>query len=250
MKKHRRLRTALLIVLGVLALCMIGVMIYAGDAYAADDAALVAMASTASVTVMETGDGIAFIPAEPAAGFIFYPGGKVEHTAYAPLMQALAEEGVLCVLVEMPLNLAVLDMDAAAGIPGQYPQVSRWYIGGHSLGGAMAASHAAANPENFAGLALLAAYATQPVPASLAVVSITATADAVLNWEQYEACLGNLPATAQQISIPGGNHAQFGSYGPQEGDGTATITPAAQLHATVASLLDMMLSDGAAEAPQ
>ena len=142
----------------------------------------------------------------------------------ALLMRALAEKGVLCVLVDMPLRLAVMDVNAADGIPKKYPQVTRWPIGGHSLGGAMAASYAAAHPEDFSALALLAAYSTKALPDTLAVVSLYGTADKALNWEKYEASRMNLPATAQEIAIPGGNHAQFGSYGAQEGDGEATIS--------------------------
>ncbi len=84
-----------------------------------------------------------------AAGLIFYPGGKVEYTAYQPLMAACAERDILCVLVEMPFNLAVFDINAADGIQEQYPEVGHWYIGGHSLGGSMAASYLSKHTEKF-----------------------------------------------------------------------------------------------------
>lgn len=240
MRKHRKLLAALLIVAGTVTLCIGGVALYASGYYPADDAALAALASTGSVTVLETADGLVFLPDEPVAGFIFYPGGLVDHVAYAPLMRALAEEGVLCVLTDMPLRLAVLDMNAAAGVAEQYPQVTRWSIGGHSLGGAMAASYAAAHPEDFSALALLAAYSTKPLPEELAVVSLYGTADTVLNREQYESNRVNLPAAAQEITLPGGNHAQFGSYGTQKGDGTPAITAEAQRNATVLALLPVL----------
>ena len=181
MRKHRLL-TALLILLGAVALCVGGVAVYAGDYYRADAAALAALASTENVRVQETAEGFAFLPVKAEAGFVFYPGGKVEVAAYAPLMHALAEQGVLCVLVEMPLNLAVLDVNAAEGVAERYPQVSRWYIGGHSLGGAMAASYAADHAQELQGVALLAAYATRPLPESLEVVALCGTADQVLDW--------------------------------------------------------------------
>lgn len=98
-----------------------------------------------------------FLSGEPTAGFIFYPGGKVEHTAYAPLMKRLSDAGVLCVLTEMPFNLAALDMNAAEGIVKAYPQVDRCHIGGHSLGGSLAASYAADHADELAGVVLLAA---------------------------------------------------------------------------------------------
>ena len=243
MKRRHGLLAALMILLGVIGLCVGGVFLYVSDYYPADDAAIAAMTPTEAIDVQETADGLVFLPEAPVAGFIFYPGGLVDHTAYAPLMRALAEEGILCVLVDMPLRLAVMDMNAADGIPEKYPQVTRWSIGGHSLGGAMAASHAAAHPEDFAALALLAAYSTEPLPDTLAVVSLYGTADKVLDWEKYEDARVNLPATAQEIAIPGGNHAQFGSYGAQEGDGTPAITAEAQLNATVDALLPLLTGE-------
>ena len=91
------------------------------------------------VSVTKQNGNWVFAPESPTAGLIFYPGGKVENTAYAPLLHDLAEGGILCVLVKMPCNLAVLGMNAADGIPECFPEVTDWYIGGHSLGGAMAA---------------------------------------------------------------------------------------------------------------
>ncbi|MBQ8554382.1 MAG: alpha/beta hydrolase [Clostridia bacterium] len=241
MKKHRRLLSALLVVIGVIAICAGGVMLYASDYYSPSEDALAALATTETVTVRRTDDGLVFLPAEPAAGFIFYPGGKVEHTAYAPLMRALAEEGILCILTDMPLRLAVLDMDAAAGLSAQYPQVTRWSIGGHSLGGAMAASYAAENPDEFDGLVLLAAYSTAKLPEEgMAVASIYGTEDKVLAMDKYEQYRTNLPVHTVETVIPGGNHAQFGCYGAQSGDGAAAITAQEQIEATVAACLGVL----------
>ena len=72
---------------------------------------------------------IVYGAAEADTGLIFYPGGKVEYKAYEPLMKALASEGVMCVLVEMPFHLAVLDVNAAEGIQEMYPDIKNWYIG-------------------------------------------------------------------------------------------------------------------------
>ena len=116
MRKHRKLLAALLIVIGAVVLCVGGALLYTSSGYPADETALAALSSGDAVTVRETADGLVFLPAEPVAGFIFYPGGLVDHAAYAPLMHALAEEGVLCVLTDMPLHLAVLDMNAADGV--------------------------------------------------------------------------------------------------------------------------------------
>ncbi|MDD5898634.1 MAG: alpha/beta hydrolase [Clostridia bacterium] len=147
----------------------------------------------------QDGNTVAFIPDEAKTGFIFYPGGKVEHTAYAPLMRGLADKGVLCVLVEMPLNLAVLDMNAADEILEMYPHIDNWYIGGHSLGGSMAASHAAKNASIYDGLVLLASYSTADLSsAGLKVISIYGSEDGVLNMKKYVENKANLPASFKE----------------------------------------------------
>ena len=140
----------------------------------------------------------------------------MENTAYAPLLHKLANKGILCVLVKMPCNLAVLDMNAADGIPEDFPEVNSWYIGGHSLGGAMAASYAAKYTDELDGLILLAAYSTAALTNSnLRVYSTYGSEDGVLNREKYEADRSNLPANTTEVVIDGGCHAGFGSYGPR-----------------------------------
>lgn len=234
-------RKGLWIAAAILLTLAIAVAVYAGDYYRAEEAAVAAMAGSDTVTVEQAGNLTVFAPQSPEAGFIFYPGGKVEHTAYAPLLLELAQENILCVLVQMPLNLAVLDMDAAEGIPEKYPEIKSWYIGGHSLGGSMAASYAAENAEGLDGLVLLAAYSTADLKSTdLEVLSIYGSEDRVLNMEKYQQYRPNLPETTWEWVIDGGNHALFGSYGPQEGDGEAAISGEVQLTVTVQNLLELI----------
>ena len=185
------------------------------------------------------GDMTVFEPEDPVAGFIFYPGGKVEYTAYSPLMLALAEQDILCVLLEMPFNLAVLDSSAAEGIPEQYPEIDCWYIGGHSLGGSMAASYAAEHTEDYAGLVLLAAYSTAEIM-NMDVISLYGSEDGVLNREKYLDYRGNLPKSTEEIIIEGGNHAGFGSYGFQDGDGESLISGEDQVEITADALANLI----------
>ena len=215
---------------------------YLSDYYRADAAALEAMASSAEVTV-ETRDGFTlFSPSLPEAGFLFYPGGKVEAAAYAPLMHTLAQKGILCILFEMPGNLAVLDPNAAEGAAQAFPHIQSWYIGGHSLGGSMAATYAGSHSPSLQGLVLLAAYATDDLTDSgLRVLSLYGTEDGVLNREKYEKYRKNLPSDTLEVVIEGGNHAFFGSYGPQEGDGAAAITPEEQTATTAAQIAQFLL---------
>lgn len=217
---------------------------YVGDYYHADAAAQAALVSDNGVTVRRDGDTVAFVPQTPAAGLIFYPGGKVEYTAYAPLLHELAERGVLCVLVKMPCNLAVLDVNAADGIASQYPNIKDWYIGGHSLGGAMAASYAGSHADELDGLVLLAAYSTADLRNSgLRVFTVYGSEDGVLNREKYETDRENLPADTTEWIIDGGCHAGFGAYGAQDGDGVPKITAEEQAEITAEKVAAWMLED-------
>jgi alpha/beta superfamily hydrolase len=138
----------------------------------------------------------------------------------------------------MPANLAVFDVNAADDIGEMYPDIENWYIGGHSLGGAMAAFYVEKHSKNFSGLILLAAYSTADLSDSgLSVVSIYGNRDEVLDRDKYEKCLPNLPDTAEEVVIEGGCHSYFGSYGMQEGDGEPTITREEQMAQTVEAIL-------------
>ncbi len=239
--KRKRYRLILGAIVALVVLACIGFVLYVGSYYRADEMVAQAMAPVDGIFVEKTdGGAIVFSPSEPKAGLIFYPGGKVEHTAYAPLMRACAEQGILCVLVKMPCNLAVLDVNAADGIPERFPEIGSWYIGGHSLGGAMAASYAAHHADELDGLVLLAAYSTEDLTKSgLTVCSIYGSEDGVMNRKKYDANKANLPGNTSELVIEGGCHAGFGSYGPQDGDGTPSISGEEQMARTAERIADI-----------
>ena len=240
MKKGKKIIAA--VVLALLAVLGIGGFVYVSDYYHADDDALKALNLQGDgLQVEQDGAVIWFIPENPAAGIIFYPGGKVEYTAYAPLLRALAEEGILSALVKMPCNLAVLDADAASGLKYKHPEVTSWYMAGHSLGGAMAANHAAKHADWYDGVILLASYSTKDLnDTGLRVLSVYGSEDGVMNRESYEKYRNNLPADSTEVVLPGGNHAQFDSYGPQEGDGRPTISKEEQIRGTTEAVMEWL----------
>ena len=234
----KRIRIILSVCLAVLLVFGVGGYAYVSDYYHADEMAMAAMAyQTDSVQAELDGNVTWFVPENPTAGLIFYPGGKVEYTAYAPLLRACAENGILCALVRMPSNLAVLDANAADGLRQEHPEITTWYIAGHSLGGAMAAGYAAAHEKDFDGLILLAAYSTKDLTGTpLRVLSVYGSEDGVLDRESYEKNCANLPADTTEVVLDGGCHAQFGSYGPQDGDGIPTISGEEQVRQTVEAI--------------
>lgn len=240
--KHSMKFKVFVIIICVLAAFTLAGLVYVNDYYHGDETALEALQEGGLISVDQTvRDRIVFLPEDPKAGLIFYPGGKVEYTAYAPLLRELAEAGVLCVLVKMPCNLAVLDINAADGIQEDFPEVTEWYIGGHSLGGSMAAAYVAKHTDDYKGLILFAAYGTEDLSGSgLQVISLYGSMDGVLNMEKYEENRENLPEDTLEYVIEGGNHAQFGCYGSQKGDGTSTVSAEEQREEAVRLITEAM----------
>src|SRR5512135_292658 len=190
--------------------------------------ALAALQSDAQVTVTSA-KWLTFTPAnsQPTIGFIIYPGGRVDYRAYAPAAHQIAAQGYQVVIVRMPLNLAVFGANSAQEVQATYPQIRRWVIGGHSLGGAMAAAFARTHLNTIQGLALWAAYPASSDDlsnSSLHVVSIFGSLDGLATGEKIDASRPLLPADTTWVPITGGNHAQFGWYGDQAGDNPASIS--------------------------
>ena len=195
--------------------------------YPAREVALSALESTEVVTITQD-KWIVFEPVEQMdTGLIFYPGGLVEPTAYAPILHQIAENGVLVIITPMPLNLAILNTGAANAVIDAYPQISTWILAGHSLGGASAAIFAENNPSRIDALALWDSYPPTSADLSdndISVISIFGTTDNFPNTENFNDNRHLLPADTLFIGIEGANHAQFGDYGPQKGDVVAAIS--------------------------
>lgn len=237
-KRKGRIITAVVVLFfGILAA---GCGIYLNDYYHADVEAIEAMTAENEIACMTlAGENLIWEPEEATKGLIFYPGGKVEYTAYIPLMQACAAQDILCVLVKMPFQLAVLDKNAADGILETYPEIREWYIGGHSLGGSMAASYLADHADAYEGLLLLGSYSTADLSKTdLKVLSVFGSEDQVMNHENYDKNRLNLPDNFSELIIEGGCHAYFGVYGPQEGDGAPAIGNEEQIDKTAAAITD------------
>ncbi len=226
----------------VVAVSVVAFFAYVSDYYEADLGAAPVFAPTGNISVNTLDDEtIVYIPEGAETGLIFYPGGKVEYTAYIPLMEACASRGIACVLTEMPCNLAVLDINAADGIREMYPEITEWYIGGHSLGGSMAATYFSDNTDDFRGLILLGAYSTTDISdVGAKVLSVYGSEDKVLNKEKYNEYKPNLPENYTEIVIDGGCHAYFGMYGEQEGDGVASVSNQEQIEKTADAIYEFI----------
>lgn len=167
----------------------------------------------------------------PTTGFIFYPGGRIDPQGYAPLMRTMAAEGYLIVVPEMPLNMAVFNPNIAGEITAYYSNINDWVIGGHSVGGTMAAQFTAKNPESIDGLAIWASYPADSADISdldIPVVSIYGSLDPRVNAISVAERQELLPPHTDYVQIDGGDHHQFGAYEITLEEHHATISQEAQ----------------------
>ncbi len=238
--------------IALLALLLVGAggfVAWANQAAPPQPEALAALQSDERVTFREQDGWLVFQPASQGAAFaqasqtglVIYPGGKVDYRAYAPTARALAAQGYLVVIPPAPLNLALFDTNAAEKIMAAFPQIQKWAVAGHSLGGVAAASYAAAHPDKIQGVAFWASYpsgAMTTYPG--ATLSIAASDDGLATPEKIQASKKDLPAATKYLVIQGGNHAQFGYYGAQAGDKPATISRAEQQAQLVAAMREWL----------
>ena len=188
---------------------------------------------------------LTFAPTQgtPDTGFIFYPGGRVDPQGYAPLMKTIASEGYLVVVPEMPINMAVFNPNIADDIITNYPDISQWVIGGHSVGGTMAAQYTNSHRETIDGLAIWASYPANSADLSdydLPVVSIYGSHDPGINDDSVAERRHLLPEDTQYVRIDGGDHHQFGSYEIKPENDHATISRMSQQEQIIQSTLDLL----------
>ena len=224
--RHKKLRIAAAILLILLAVLAGGFFWYVSDYYRAEDVAVSVLAQADGIAVR---DNLTILsPSVPGnTAIIFYPGAKVEAVAYLPLLDQIRRTGVTCILVDMPFHMAIFDPNAAEDVIAEFPEISHWYIAGHSMGGAMASQFAAGHPDQVDGLILLGAYIYGDYPPEN-----TLTIYGSLNQSVED----KLDYTENVVEIEGGNHAQFGNYGPQKGDPPAAISAQEQQAQTVAAI--------------
>ncbi|MBS5788865.1 MAG: alpha/beta hydrolase [Clostridioides difficile] len=226
----------------ILVVAVIGFVVWANITYKPQNLAEEALVSDRNVEV-SVNKFISFSPIgkTPTKGFIFYPGAKIEPEAYAPLCKAIAEQGYQVVIVPMTLNLATLSINKGDQVIDKYQSIDTWVVGGHSLGGTMAAKFASNNNE-VDGVVLLASYPMGDELKDLGkdVLSVWGSKDGVLNYKDLISAKDNLPSDTTYVEIEGANHSQFGDYGLQKGDNDAIVSQDKQLSVTTKSILKFL----------
>jgi len=248
MKIYKKLSFKISAITIILVLCLTGTFfIYTSNYYHATTVAVEAMTNNQNITITYKDDMAIFSPDENASqvGLIFYPGAKVEYTSYAPLMTKLAKKGITCVLIKMPFNLAVFNVNAANNAMSEVSNITTWYISGHSLGGAMASAYAANNSDKLSGIILLGAYPSSDLSkTNLKLLTMYGSDDDVLNRNKLSETKINAPSNSLYYEIEGGNHAGYGDYGVQKGDGTAAISGNEQQNIVTDKIIKFIGLDG------
>jgi dienelactone hydrolase len=246
--KQKFWRVAGLILILTFLIGLVGFILWASNPAEPEPKALAIINNRRVLQDVPDQDWLVFKPENQASntGLILYPGARVDYRAYAPHAEGIAQAGFTVVVVPMPLNLAFFGVNKAANVIEAIPEVTNWAIGGHSLGGAMASQFTLSNPEFVSGLVLWAAYPGQNAnlkDVGVEVLSIYASEDGLASLEEIKNSKARLPEDTTYINIKGGNHAGFGWYGPQNGDGVAEISQEEQqgqiVSATVAFLQDI-----------
>ncbi|MDR7326934.1 MULTISPECIES: alpha/beta hydrolase [Catenuloplanes] len=222
----RKRRRALWWTLGGIAALVVVAIVVAGARLATPLRADPARFAEVAAEVEDTGDALIMRPAVASTGdgIVFVPGARVEAEAYAWTLAPLVTAGSTVIIVRPPLRFAILERRDLAEFTALAPEVTRWGVGGHSLGGVRACTYAANEPGRVAGLLLLGSYCNDDLSGTaLPVLSIGGSRDGFSTPEDIREAAHLLPAGATFVEIEGMNHSQFGAYGDQDGDGTATI---------------------------
>lgn len=205
----------------------LGIVVYVRP-LPADDVAVDALAEGGGVTIDVSATRITLRPtaAPSCAGLVFYPGAKVDPRAYARILRPIVEEGHPVIVLKPPYNIAFLDAsgpDEWVGDPAD--DVEAWVVGGHSLGGTVAARYAETDRPELEGLLLWASYPARSLAdrKGLDVLSVSGSEDGLATPEDIADSRDDLPPDTRFVEVEGAVHAFFGDYGEQSGDGDPTV---------------------------
>lgn len=233
---NKKIKISLSIIIAIIVLFLIAGLFYVNDYYHAESINTY-LEGNENVSVIKTNNGLLLDSKGNQDVIIFYPGAKVEYTAYLPLFMNLSNNGIDCFIVEMPFNLAFFASDSANDILNNNSyNYTNWYISGHSLSGVMASSYVHENPDKMNGLILLASYPSEDVN-NIPVLSIYGSNDKVLDKIKYDESKKYMSQNLSEYIIQGGNHAQFAYYSNQSGDGLSSISREEQIKESVDEIL-------------
>ena len=241
-KNDKKLKKAITAFLVVVLLFISGFFIWLSNGYKLEEGLQSYLESDSNVQVTIKDKNIYFTPSNMTAetGFIFYPGERIDASAYAKLCKKIASSGYEVIVADMPFNYAAFGENKATKIMDENPNIKNWVIGGDSLGGTIASKYAEKN-KNVDGIVLISSYPKDNLKdLGIKVLSISGSKDDVINYEELINSKNILPEDTKYVEIEGANHSQFGSYGLYNGDGEALITEDEQIDITVNNIVNFL----------
>lgn len=236
---NKKIKIVLCIILTILILSIGFAVYYVNDYYHAESSITHYLKGNENVTVEKINNGYYVDGPGNNSALIFYPGAKVEYTAYIPLLMNISNNGVDCFLVEMPFNIAFFGKDRADDIINNDSyHYSNWYLSGHSLGGIVASDYTSEHTNQLKGLILVASYPNKNI--TTPTLLVYGSNDNVLNKKSLEESKSYIKGELNETIINGANHAQFGFYGQQDKDSIASISQDEQINKTVTSILEFI----------
>jgi len=159
------------------------------------------------------------VPKPRRVGMVFSPGARVDARAYAAILRPVAQTGVLVVVLKEPFGIALLPDAQAARVVQVHPEITAWVSAGHSLGAVRAAQTVQDQPA-FTAMVLWGGYPASAVQRpGLRVLSVGGKQDGLSTPAKIDAAKSMLPPDTTYAQVAGANHAAFGDYGVQPGDG-------------------------------
>lgn len=238
----KMLKKCVITILIILSIIISSMLIYFEIYYHAEESIKLFLESNEKVSVSKIEEGYLFDGKGVDTLFIFYPGAKVQTEAYAKFMNSLAENGIDCVLLDIPFRFAFLGKNKADKIIEKY-DYKNICISGHSLGGVVATMYAKDSPDKINSIVLLASYPTLKINDNIKLLSIYGNKDGVLAIDKYEESKINWPHNNKEVVIEGANHAGVANYGEQKGDNMADITNEEQQKQTIENILHFIYED-------
>lgn len=228
--------------LTVLTIFVIGFFIWLSNGYSLQKEDMKYLQGNSKVEVTVKGDYTYFTPKNGSAtkGFIFYPGVRVDSSSYAKLCNDVASYGYMVVAVDMPFNYANFGKNKANKVIEDNPKITKWVIGGDSLGGTVACEYAV-NNKNVEGIVLISSYPRDNISElGFKVLSLWGSKDNVVDYKELINSKGQLPKDTKYVEIEGANHSQFANYGMYGGDEEALISRDEQMDITVRNIVNFL----------
>lgn len=226
-----------IVLLSLVVLLVLGLFIYTRDSYGPLEAMTeeINTLNLDGIEVIDDLDQISYYVDQPKKNIVIIPGGKVKPESYQYLAVKLALAGYDVTIVKTVFNLAIITPNYGARF---LKEGIENVVIGHSLGGTVASmfSH---NDDRVSDIIFLASYPITDV-SNKNVLILTGEFDTVLDINDVNQSASLLPDNVVMYEIAGGNHGQFGWYGPQSGDGDATIDTKTQQDIIIAQIIDFI----------